>query len=160
MAPLALFNEGVPAHFFHLMEVPTMRLPNIKVLLRWPSRKHIYCSIGPFQWGRGGGYQDTFHLMEVPTFFYMMEQFDSMGVLGHFSLCLYLCTMHLSLIWSLLWSMESQHRAKADVCFSKQCTQTEDGIPCSIAMTISMINAWYIGTTKMDITYSDGISNI
>ena len=30
MAPLALFNEGVPAHFFHLMEVPTMRLPNVK----------------------------------------------------------------------------------------------------------------------------------
>ena len=43
MAPLALFNEGVPAHFFHLMEVPTMRLPNVKLLLRWPScRMHIY----------------------------------------------------------------------------------------------------------------------
>ena len=75
----------------------------------------------------------------------MMEQFDSMGVLGHFSLCLYLCTMHLSLIWSLLWSMESRHRAKADVCVSKQRAQSEDEIPCSIAMTISMINAWYIG---------------
>ena len=58
----------------------------------------------------------------------MMEQFDSMGVLGHFSLCLYLCTMHLSLILSLLWSMESQHRAKADVCFSKQHAQSEDVI--------------------------------
>ena len=42
MAPLALFNEGVPAHFFHLMEVPTMRLPNVKILLCWPSRMHIY----------------------------------------------------------------------------------------------------------------------
>ena len=75
----------------------------------------------------------------------MMEQFDSMGVLEYFSLCLYLCTMHLSLILSLLWSMESRHRAKADVCFSKQHAQSEDGIPRSIAMTISMINAWYIG---------------
>ena len=59
MAPLALFNEGVPAHFFHLMEVPTIRLPNVKMLLRWPSRMHIYGSVGPFQW-EGGGYQDTF----------------------------------------------------------------------------------------------------
>ena len=42
MAPLALFNEGVPAHFFHLMEAPTMRLPNAKILLCWPSRMHIY----------------------------------------------------------------------------------------------------------------------
>ena len=36
MASLALFNEGVPAHFFHLIEAPTMRLPNIKMLLCWP----------------------------------------------------------------------------------------------------------------------------
>ena len=42
MALLALFNEGVPAHFFRLMEVPTVRLPNVKMLLRWPSRMHIY----------------------------------------------------------------------------------------------------------------------
>ena len=41
MAPLALFNEGVPAHFFGLMEVPTMRLPNVKMLLHWPSRMQI-----------------------------------------------------------------------------------------------------------------------
>ena len=46
MAPLALFNEGVPAHFCHLMEVPTMRLPNAKILLRWPSRMYNYCSVG------------------------------------------------------------------------------------------------------------------
>ena len=38
-----------------------MRLPNVKMLLRWPSRMHIYGSVGPFQWGGGGGgYQDTF----------------------------------------------------------------------------------------------------
>ena len=67
MAPLALFNEGVPAHFFHLMEVPTMRLPNVKMLLRWPSRMHIYGSVGPFQWGGGGIPGHFFHLMEVPT---------------------------------------------------------------------------------------------
>ena len=49
MAPLAHFNEGVPVHFFRLMEVPTMRLPNVKALLRWPSRMHIYGSVDPFQ---------------------------------------------------------------------------------------------------------------
>ena len=38
MTPLALFNEGVPAHFFRLMEVPTMRLPNVKC-----------CSVGPLE---------------------------------------------------------------------------------------------------------------
>ena len=38
---MALFNEGAQGHFFHLMEVPTMRLPNIKMLLRWPSRMQI-----------------------------------------------------------------------------------------------------------------------
>ena len=42
MAPLALFNEGVPTHFFHLMEAPTMRHQNAKKLLCWPSRMHIY----------------------------------------------------------------------------------------------------------------------
>ena len=56
----------------------------------------------------------------------MMEQFVSMGVLGHFSLCLYLCTMHLLLIRSMPLSMKSRHRAKADVCFSKQRAQSED----------------------------------
>ena len=33
MAPLALF---------YLMEVPTTRLPNVKMLLDWPSRMYIY----------------------------------------------------------------------------------------------------------------------
>ena len=39
---LALFNEGVPAPFFHLVEAPMMRLPNVKILLCWPSTMHIY----------------------------------------------------------------------------------------------------------------------
>ena len=30
MALLALFNEGVPGHLFHLMEAPTMRLQTQK----------------------------------------------------------------------------------------------------------------------------------
>ena len=38
IALLALFNEGVRAHFFHLMEAPTMRLQNAKILLCLPSR--------------------------------------------------------------------------------------------------------------------------
>ena len=43
--------------------------------------------------GGGGGGRVT------RTFFYMMEQFVSMGVLGHFSLSLYLCKdMHLLLL--------------------------------------------------------------
>ena len=42
---VALFNEGAPGHFFHLMEVPTMRLPNVKMLLRWSSRMHICCFV-------------------------------------------------------------------------------------------------------------------
>ena len=53
---------------FHLMEVPTMRLPNVKMLLRWPSRMHIYCFV---------------------------------------EITLYLCTMHLLLIWSLLMQLKS-----------------------------------------------------
>ena len=42
MALLTLSNEGAPAHFFHLMEAPTMRLPNVKMLLCWLSRIQIY----------------------------------------------------------------------------------------------------------------------
>ena len=42
MAPLALFNEGVSGHFFHLIEAPMIRLPNAKMLLCWPSIMHIY----------------------------------------------------------------------------------------------------------------------
>ena len=38
MAPFALFNEGVPAHFFHLIEVPTMG-----------SQTKTSCSIGPLE---------------------------------------------------------------------------------------------------------------
>ena len=30
IAPLALSNEGVRAHFFHLMEAPIKRLQNVK----------------------------------------------------------------------------------------------------------------------------------
>ena len=45
----------------------------------------------------------------------MMEQFVSKRV-----------PEHLLLIDTLLWSMKSRHRAKADVCFSKQCAQSED----------------------------------
>ena len=42
MAPLTLSSAGVPADFFHLMEAPTMRLPNVKILICWPSRMQIY----------------------------------------------------------------------------------------------------------------------
>ena len=45
-----------------------MRLQSAKILLRWPSRMHIY------------GFDENH------TFFNMMEQFGSMGVLGHFSI--------------------------------------------------------------------------
>ena len=62
-------SMGVPAHFFHLMEASIRRLPNVKTSLRWPSRFHIYCSVG----------------------------LSNEEVRAHFSLCLYLCTMHLLL---------------------------------------------------------------
>ena len=42
MALLALFNERVPGHVFHLIKAPKMSLPSIKILLHWPSRMHIY----------------------------------------------------------------------------------------------------------------------
>ena len=58
MAPLAPNQRGVKFNFFHLMEAPTMRLPNVKMLLRWPSR------------------MQTYGFVENHTF---LEQFDSMG---------------------------------------------------------------------------------
>ena len=64
MALLALSNEVAPAHFFHLMETPTMRLQNIKILLCWSSRMQIY------------------GFVENHTF---LEQFVSMGVPAQFS---------------------------------------------------------------------------
>ena len=66
MALLALFNEGVPAHVFHLIEAPMMGLPNVKMLLCWPSRMQIY------------------GFVENHTF---LEQFVSMGVRDHFPTC-------------------------------------------------------------------------
>ena len=64
MALLALSNEGAPTHFFHLMEAPLMRLPNVKTLLSWPSRMQIY------------------GFVENHTF---LEQFVRMGVPAQFS---------------------------------------------------------------------------
>ena len=40
-----LLNEGAQGHFFNLKEVPTTRLPNVKMLLRWSSRMHICCFV-------------------------------------------------------------------------------------------------------------------
>ena len=56
-----------------------MRLQSTKILLRWPSRMHIY------------------GFVENRTFFNIMEQFDSMGVPGHFSI-----------LWSSLIAWEYQ----------------------------------------------------
>ena len=72
---------------FHLMEVPTIRLPNVKMLFCWPSRMHIYCFV---------------------------------------EIALYLCTMHLLLIWSLLMELKSRHRAKSR-CLLKQTSSYERG---------------------------------
>ena len=59
MASLALFNEGVPAHFFHLKDAPMMRLQNVKILLCWSSRMRAY------------GFVEIAHFL---------ERFVSMGV--------------------------------------------------------------------------------
>ena len=64
MALLALSNEVAPTHFFHLMEAPTMRFPNVKMLLCWLSRMQI-CGF-----------------VENHTF---LEQFVRMGVPAQFS---------------------------------------------------------------------------
>ena len=64
MALLALFNEGVPAHFYHLKEAPMMRLQNVKILLCWSSRTRVY------------------GFVEITHFF---ERFVSMGVPAQFS---------------------------------------------------------------------------
>ena len=57
-----------------------MRLPNVKILLRWPSRMHLYGFI------KNGTCLEQFVSMGVPAHFSnMMEQFDRMGVPAHFS---------------------------------------------------------------------------
>ena len=72
MALLTLSNEGAPAHFFHLMEAPTMRLPNVKMLLCWPSRMHIYGLV------ENHTFLEQFVSMEIPA------QFSNLGVPAHF----------------------------------------------------------------------------
>ena len=89
MALLTLSNEVAPAHFFHLMEAPTMRLPNVKMLLCWPSRMQIYGFV------ENHTFLEQFLRMGVPAqfsnlgvpaqFSNIMEQFVSMGVPAQFS---------------------------------------------------------------------------
>ena len=109
MAPLALFNEGVPGHFFTLWRHP-----------RWGSKMQKCCFVGPLAcifmaffeiahfsvwWSNlvAWGYECTFPYVFtfVPCICYWCD--------------------------TLLWSMKSWHRAKADVCFSKRYAQSEDG---------------------------------
>ena len=73
MALLTLSNEGAPAHFFHLTEAPTMRLPNIKILLCWPFRMQIYGFV------ENHTFLEQFVRMGVPA------QFSNLGVPAHFS---------------------------------------------------------------------------
>ena len=82
MALLTLSNEGAPAHFFHLMEAPTMRLPNVKMLLCWPSRMHIYGFI------ENHTFLEQFVSMGVPAQFSNLgvpAQFSNLGVPAQFS---------------------------------------------------------------------------
>ena len=72
MAQLTLSNERASAHFFHLMEVPTMRLPNVKMLLRWPSGMQIYGFL------ENHTFLEQFVSMGVPA------QFSNLGVPAHF----------------------------------------------------------------------------
>ena len=72
MALLTLSNEGAPAHFFHLMEAPTMRLPNVKILLCWPSRMQSYAFV------ENHTFLEQFLSMGVPA------QFSNLGVPAHF----------------------------------------------------------------------------
>ena len=72
MALLTLSDEGAPAHFFHFMEAPTMRLPNVKTLLCWPSRIQIYGFV------ENHTFLEQFVSMGVPA------QFSNLGVPAHF----------------------------------------------------------------------------
>ena len=72
MTLLTLSNEGAPAHFFHLMEAPTMRLPNVKILLCWSSRTQIYGFV------ENHTFLEQFVRMGVPA------QFSNLGVPAHF----------------------------------------------------------------------------
>ena len=86
IALLALSNAGVPAHFFHLMEAPTMRLPNVKMLLCWPSRMHIYGFV------ENHVFLEQFVSMGVPA------QFSNLGVPAHFS-SISLVQVFCSILW-------------------------------------------------------------
>ena len=72
MALLTLSNAGVPAHFFHLMEAPTIRLQNVKILLCWSSRMQIYGFV------ENHTFLEQFFSRGVPT------QFSNLGVPAHF----------------------------------------------------------------------------
>ena len=59
------FNEGAPGHFFHLMEVPTMRLPNVKMLLHWPSRVQISQQLdGTIEWKATEGSKGAWYALK------------------------------------------------------------------------------------------------
>ena len=95
--------EGCEIELFWPIEAPTMRLPNVTILLCWPSRMQIYGFVqnrtfleqfvpGHFSiWG----YQDIFSNLGVPGHFFnlgvpghfsnMIEQFVRMGVPAQFS---------------------------------------------------------------------------
>ena len=82
MALLALSNAGVPAHFFHLMETPTKRLPNVRMLLCWPSRMQIYGFV------ENHTFLEQFVRMGVPAQFSNLgvpAQFSNLGVPAQFS---------------------------------------------------------------------------
>ena len=82
MALLTLSNEVAPTHFFHLMEASTMRLPNVKTLLCWPSRMQIYGSV------ENHTFLEQFVSKGVPAQFSNLgvpAQFSNLGVPAHFS---------------------------------------------------------------------------
>ena len=82
MALLTLSNEVAPTHFFHLMEAPTMRLPNVKMLLCWPSRMQVYGFV------ENHTFLEQFVRMGVPAQFSNLgvpAQFSNLGVPAQFS---------------------------------------------------------------------------
>ena len=89
MALLTLSNEGAPAHFFHLMEAPTMRLSNVRMLLCRSSRMRVYGFVENrkfFEQFVSMGVPAQFSNLGVPAHFSnIMEQFVSMGVPAQFS---------------------------------------------------------------------------
>ena len=116
MALLTLSNEGAPAHFFHLMEAPTMRPPNVK-----------YCSVGPLEckfmallkithfWSNllAWGYQHNFPIWGYQHIFGALVWYMSFYAI-FWIIWLHWLLICMVMIWYKSMGVNARHRARAD----------------------------------------------